>query len=201
MPEAISNERHQAILVRDALHRIIAKLDQGKMALPSELSYFVGKSARRTTYLFYWMVCTVVADKYQRANKNDIASFVCHQRSLVEHAYSLPVTSWADLQVIWDAARGLQAYFHGTKRVSIHASRHKCVDPDMMLCAGLAFGTRYGITPWVCQQTDCRYRWTESGMIRLRYLARCWDVYASKELTWADRMVGLSDFPTHPEYC
>ena len=201
MSEGISKERHQAILVRDALHRIIAKLEQGKTTTPSELSYFVSKSARKTTCLFHWMVCTVVADKYQCADKTDIAAFVLHLRSIIEQAYEMPVVLWKDEEVIWDAARGLQAYFHGTKRVSIHASRHKCADLDMLLCAGLSFSTRYGITPWVCQQQDCRYRWTESGMMRLRYLTRCWDAYASKELTWEDRVIGLSDFPVHSEYC
>ena len=201
MPEAISKERHQAILVRDALHRIIAKLDQGKKTTPSELSCFVGKSAQKTTYLFHWMVCSAVAEKYQRADKTDIAAHALHLRQIVEWAYSLPARSMKDVEEIWGAARMLQALYHGTKRVSIHASRRKCADLDIMLCAGLSFGAQYGITPWVCQQEDCRYRWTEGGMCRLRYLARCWDVYASRELRWEDRMVGLSDFPTYPAYC
>lgn len=201
MLEDISKERHQAVLLRDALHRIIAKLRQGKTTLPSELSYFVRKSERKTTDLFQWMACTAVAKKYQDVGKTDIAAFVLQLRSTIEQAHLSNNFSSMSRGEIHDATQTLHAFYHSTKRVSIHASRQKCVDLDIKLCAGLSFGTELGITPWVCLQKDWRYRWSDNSMVRLYYLARCWEIYASKDLTWEDRMIGFSDFPTYPEYC
>lgn len=201
MLKGVSKERHQAILVRDALHRIIAKLSQGKTTLPSELSYFVRKSERKTTDLFQWMVCTAVAKKYQDAGKTDIAAFVLRLRSTIEQAHLSNNFSSMSRGEIHDAAQTLHAFYHGTKRISIHQRQFKCDDLDIMLCDGLSFSAEFGITPWVCLQKDWRYRWSDNSMVRLHYLARCWDIYASKELTWEDRMIRLSDFPTYPEYC
>ena len=147
MLEGVSKERHQAILVRDALHRIIAKLSQGKTTLPSELSYFVRKSERKTTDLFQWMVCTAVTKKYQDAIKTDIAAFVLQLRSTIDQAHLSNNFSSMSRGEIHYAAKTLHAFYHGTKRGSIHASRQKCVDPDIKLCAGLSFGTELGITP------------------------------------------------------
>lgn len=194
----ISKERHQAIMVRDALHRIIAKLSQGKTTLPSELSYFVGKSECKTTALFHWMACTAVAEKYQQVGKSDIATIMLQMCSTIEQAYLSNDLSFSRRDEIHAAAEGLRAYYHGIKRISIHQRQFKCDDLDVMLCD---FGTKRGITHWVCLQKDLRFRWSDNGVIRLNYLARCWDSYASKEVTWEDRMIGFSDFPTYPEYC
>lgn len=197
----ISEERLQAIRVRDALHRMIAKLSQGKPTMPSELSVWASKSRPKVSRLFLWMACTAVAGKYQQAEKNDVAGWLLQLRLVVEQNFLANDTSWNGQQQIHDAARRLQAYFHGHKRISQHQSRWRCADLDIALCAGAAFSIDLGITPWVCQQPDLRYRWTDNGIARLAYLADCWDEYAKNELTWADRMIGLSDFPTYPEYC
>jgi hypothetical protein len=202
MPDAdISEERLQAIRVRDALHRMIAKLNQGKPTMPSELSVWIRKSGPRVSRLFLWMACTAVAGKYQQAEKHDVASWLLQLRLVAERLFFANDTSWDGRQQMHDAARTLQAYFHGRIRISQHQSRWLCSDLDIALCSGAAFSADLGITPWVCQQPDLRYRWTDGGIARLAYLADCWDGYANIEPTWADRMIGLPNFPTYPEYC
>lgn len=202
MPDAgISEQRLQDIRVRDSLHRLIAKLDQGKPTTPSELSVRVRKSGLRTSHLFLWMVCTAVAEKYRKAEKHDVAAWLLQLAVAVEKKFLANDLSWNSRQQIHDAARSVQACFHGRKRISQHQSRWICADLDIVLCVGAAFSADLGISPWVCQQPDLRFRWTDRGMARLAYLADCWDHYANKELTWVDRVIGLSNFPTYPEYC
>jgi len=195
----ISEERRAASNVRDALHRLCKKLANGGTATPSELSAWIRKSGKKTSYLFYWMACTAVAKKYQQAEKYDIVTRLWNVRLAVEKQFFANNTSWARQKQLHDAARPLQACFQGRKRIAQHQSRWICADLDIVLCANAAFSAECGITPWACQQPDLRYRWTNNSLTRLNYLTDCWDAYATSELAWANRMIGLSNFPAHPE--
>lgn len=197
----IAQERLQAIRVRDALHRLIKKLAQGEPATPSELSVWLRKSGHEVSCLFLWMACTAVAEKYQKAGKQDVAEKLLALRSACEQFRLQQKPAWSDREYVHGHARPLQGLARRWKRISQHQSRLICPDLDIALCSGAAFSLGLGLTPWVCQQPDLRYRWTDDGMSRLGYLADCWDAYAKKELTWADRTIGLPDFPLYPDYC
>ncbi|MHB9118540.1 MAG: hypothetical protein ACYC2R_09735 [Burkholderiales bacterium] len=197
----VAHERLLAVRVRDALHRIISKLSQGKPTAPSELSVWVRKSGDKVSGLFLWMVCTAIAEKYRQADKHDTAAKILALRMACELFWRQQNPNWDDRQRLFDVARPVQGLTRGIKRISQHQSRWICPDLDILLCADAAFSIDRGITPWVCQQPDLRFRWTPESMIRLAYLADCWDAYSRSDFTWADRLIGLPDFPTHPEYC
>ena len=180
---------------------MIEKLNQGKPTLPSELSVKIHKTGPKARHLFMWAACTAIAEKYQQAERNDVAALLLQLRFIVEKNFFLDDIAWEDRERIHAAGRSLQSFYYGHKRISHYQSRWRCADMDIILCSGAALSVDSGVTPWVCQQPDLRYRWTDVGMTRLLYLADCWDCYAKSELTWADRFIGLPNFPTHSEYC
>jgi len=197
----VSQERQQAVRTRDALYRLIDKLQGDEPATPSELTVWIRKSGPKVSCLFLWMACTAVAEKYQAIGKQDIAAKLHALRDAAEQAWPQQGSRLANRDHFEACVSSLRELTREWKRISQHQSRWICPDMDIVLCAGAAFHLDYGITPWICQQADLRYRWTADSMRRLDYLAACWDAYARKELAWEDRMIGLSDFPTHPEYC
>lgn len=196
-----AEERRQAINVRDALHRLLGKLESDEMTTPSELSVWLRKSGHKVSCLFAWMACTAVAAKYQQAEKHDVAGKLLALRMAQERYWQHQELDWSDRQALHGVARTVQVLYQGHKRISHYQSRWICPDLDIILCAGTAYSIDLGITPWVCQQPDLRFRWTDTGMVRLAYLTDCWDAYAQCDLTWADRLIGLPDFPTHSEFC
>lgn len=201
LEEEIASERRLATRVRDGLHLLTGKLLRHQTATPSELSARLQPSGRKVSSLFLWMSCTAVGGKYRSAGKTDIAVMLASLATACEREWGSNL-NWSERnQLFHPPARQLQGLRSGTKRISQRQSRVKCADLDIILCSSAAFSIEIGITPWVCQQPDLRYRWTDTGMKRLGYLADCWDAYAGKELTWADRTIGLSEFPSHPELC
>ena len=202
MPDTdIASERRQSLIVRDALFRLIGKLQNSRTATPSELSVLIRKGGNRSSLLFLWMATTAVAGKYQHAGKHHIAIPLMQQRLIIQHLFATDDRSWTAADPLRDSGGRLHAFCGGRKRISQHQSRWMGPDLDIILCAGGAFSIDFGVTPWVCQQADLRYRWTAQGESRLAYLADCWDAYSRSEFTWTDRLIGLQDFPNHSGLC
>lgn len=202
LDSSVAAELDRAAKVRDHLHGLLAKLGAGRCSLPSELSLRLRGCGYRVAGMFHLMACTAVAEKYRLAGKTFIADQIMalHSaradvlaREMKPHGYGV--------ERLHQAAWSLQALCLGHKSIGPRQRRWKTPDLDIALCVGMAFSSDIGITPWVCQQPDLRYRWTDTGMVRLRFLADCWDAYAQCTFTLADQLIGLRDFPNHPEYC
>jgi hypothetical protein len=199
---SLADERARAIKTRDNLLRLIGKLQRGENAQPSELTTRLRGCGQGIVGLFHLMACDAVSDKYRRGGKSEIADKLTSLRA--ERAQLIGAggfVAWSNRQRLEPLARPLQALSNGHNRIAVHQTRWKACDLDIVLCADLSFGLDLGVTPWVCQQPDLRYRWTDAGMVRLKYLAACWDAYAECSLSAADQQIGLHDFPVHPDYC
>lgn len=199
--EEIERERVLALCTRDALHRIRGGVLAGRAITPSDLSVWMRKSGTKAWLLFIWMASRAVAGKYQQAGRHDVAARLATEALVVQGKFPLTRLGWDDREALYDAGRRLKVLFSGRKRISQHQSRVVCVDPDIILCARGIFSRDMGITPWVCQGPDLRFRWTDDGMKRLAYLADCQDAYARCAFSWEDRFIGLRDFPVHDAWC
>lgn len=199
LEDPVDEERRQAVRVRDALHRIIGEVEQGTPCTPSDLSVWLRKSGPRVSALFLWMACTAVQRKYRLVGQVPIAQSLQTQRLAVEQYWQ----AQDFCRGAWHSAREKAPLpmMKGRKRISHYQSRWICSDPDIILCHGAWFSLELGITPWICQQANLRFCWTPAGLARLRFLADCWDAYAQSNFTWDDRLIGLSGFIIHPEYC
>lgn len=199
--EAIEQERLRARYVCNALHRIQDAIRAGRSVTPSDLSVSVRKAKPRSETLFLWMASRAVCGKYQQAGRHRVAARLEEQALVLQRKFPLQSRTWADRQEMQDAGRRLQAFYRGHRRISHYQSRVMCADLDIVLCANGMFSLDFGLTPWVCQCPDLRFRWTDDSLARLAYLTDCWDAYSRCNFTWEDRFIGLPDFPTHPDFC
>jgi len=198
-------ERRQAEKVHGSLHRLVQKLQNSGTPTPSELSAHIMKSGNRATLLFLWMASNAVRQKYEHAGKLHVAVALQMHCAAIERAYQYKTKGLLSRRIkeIVDSGRRIQEFYDEPKgkRISQHQSRSICADADMLLCGDGAIRLDFGITAWVCQQSDLRFRWTEQGMRRLFYLAECWSAYSQCDFTWEDRTIGLATFPAHAELC
>lgn len=115
-----------------------------------------------------------VSDKYAADGCAQIPKILDLARALWK---AMPVTaSVYGLRI--EVARLLQAFQPRTKRLHIHAGRRHTDDRDLRLCESLLFCRHdyiyFALAPWVCQQDDLRYRFTDTSIIRLRWLNAWW---------------------------
>lgn len=192
--EQIASLRAHAARVRDALHRIAARVPPDGPALPSELTGTLLHHAldlRATGHLFIAMACTAVLRKYEAAGRAQIAQALTQLRDLALHSTAIDRTEYHRHCVNLHSQLVLFR-----KRLGPHATRIELGDPDLHLClARPDGGLAYGATAWVCQQPDLRFRWTPAGRGRLHFMAHCWDNYAQSDFTAEDALIGLHDFP------
>lgn len=201
MPDGwIERERAQALHVRDALHRIRKQVAVRGPVTPSDLSVQVRKSGHKCSHLFMWMAVRAVGGKYQLAHEHAVSAKLQVLGLAIERYFRLGRPSWEERERFFTMGGRLGALCGGYKRISHYQSRHVCGDMDIVLCVDGIRSLDWGVTPWVCQRPDLRYRWTGESMLRLAYLADCWDAYSRCDFTWNDRFTGFSDFPLHPEY-
>lgn len=173
----------------------------GRAITPSDPSVSVRKSGTKGRLLFVWMASRAVAGKYQQAGRHDVAARLECEALVLQRKFALAHLGWDDRQELHDAGRRLKVFFRGTKRISQYQRRAVCADLDIVLCAYGMFSLDMGVTPWVCQRPDLRFRWTDDSMRRLAYLADCQDAYARCSFNWEDRFIGLRDFPVYEALC
>lgn len=199
----VEAERRKAGKVHDSLCRLIRKLQDGATSTPSELSAHIMKSGDRAALLFLWMASDAVRQKYEQAGKPDVAAALKKQCATIEHIYKTKSALPWRIEDVIQSGRRIQAFYDEPrwKRIAQHQSRSICADADMLLCGDGAVRLDYGVTAWVCQQQDLRFRWTKQGVGRLAYLAECWAAYSRCGFTWEERTIGRMTFPEHEETC
>lgn len=183
----------------DLLLSILRRHEAGVVCVqPSELSsVFLGSSCGA---MFISMACGVIERKYARAGRPNVAACVAELRALAHAAlgWAPAIAPLAGQQPgrppESSIADRLQTRY---RRLGNYRSRREFGgDPDLHLCAmrGRSFSGTH-VTPWVFQQDDMRYRWTDKARHKLRYLADCWDAYSRCDYTPACENIGEADFP------
>ena len=170
------SERVQAGRVLRALRRMRVDIEVGRPVSPSALSLCMRKVGHRNALLFMWMALQAVAGKYRQAGRNDVVAALEHTAALVEAAFVQArghTRSALPALLARGAPHPLRRFVHGRKRISHYQSRWIDADLDLVLCAHDVPWLDRGLTAWVCQQPDLRYRWTEHCLARLAYLADC----------------------------
>jgi hypothetical protein len=174
--------------LRDLLHRI----PPAGSAKPGELTLRLchHSDVWSGAAMFSFMACTAVHAKYHAAHRPHVAGELLRLRTYAAKVCQTGrQPGWDDMQV--RRARLVLAH----KRLGPHATRQTCGDPDLAICRANARGFAYYATPWVCQQPDWRFRWTPTGLNRLRFMVDCWDRYARCRFAPYDWLIGLNDFP------
>jgi hypothetical protein len=201
LDEKIDEERNRASMVRDGLRKILVKMDKGKVALPCELSVYMMHSGPIIARTFLHMACTAVIEKYRQIDKSSIAANLMALRNSLSHYAEMDNPNWQDKENVRTMAHSIRKiYGEHSKRLSQHRTRFSTPDIDLLLCTHSAFALYCGITPWICQQADLRYRWTETGMAKLVYLESCWTRYTQASFSTADFEIGLTEFPLSTTY-
>lgn len=202
---APASEHTHAVRLRDALHHIRRRVEEGKPVSPAELSVAVRKHAdggpALVSGLFLWMISTATAAKYRQAGRHNVAALLEQQALIALQRCADGGPTRAPQQGLGDSGRVLQTLLGGRRSINRCAWRQRSHDLDLLLSAQAPFALWLGITPWVCQNRDLRYRWTPDSIPRLAWLADCWDAYARPDLGPNDRHIGLADFPTYPDLC
>lgn len=196
----IDQARADARKVAHRLRDMLARHERGRVRVQAgELTVELNRGAVgwRAAALFTRMACERVAAKYRQVGKSEVAAAIESQGTI---AASVIAGDAETRRARRDLPRPCSHLITARRRLGAHCSRVVFGnDPDLHLCDVRSFDAiGYSATPWVFQQEDLRYRWTDAACAKLRFLADCWEAYAGCDFTLADATIGHADFPLSP---
>lgn len=188
--------------VRSRLQRLIANLPPQGRAQPAQLTiaFSTGSWGWYAAAMFVYMANAAVARKYEQAGRRRVAAELYWLSGFAARSYQ-NAEDWSPYshRLPGIAHMRTQRLVMARRRLAQHATRTSCGDRDLELCRASYWGFGSFATPWVCQQADWRYRWTQPGRARLQFMLDCWDAYCRCGFGSNDLLIGFADFPLSQE--